>query len=152
MNPRSLTRLFGGTIAFAVAVRGQVDYAQYVNPFIGSEGPTPGQAFGGGDIFVGGALPFGVTKVGIDTTATNLTLATLNGGWTPDGNVTAISKQIRVPVLRHMWLTSTLRYDARERNRRRAKVWNHSPNAAHNRQPTGQPAGQQHVQSISSRE
>lgn len=30
------------------------NYAQYVNPFIGSEGPMPGLAFGGGDIFVGG--------------------------------------------------------------------------------------------------
>ena len=42
-----------------------VNYAQYVNPLIGSEGPMPGQAFGGGDIFVGGAVPFGVVKFGI---------------------------------------------------------------------------------------
>lgn len=62
-----------------------------MNPFIGSEGPFPGQAYGGGDIFIGGARPFGVVKVGIDTTAANWTTATLNGGWTPDGNVTAIS-------------------------------------------------------------
>jgi hypothetical protein len=26
----------------------QVDYSQYVNPLIGSEGPIPGLAFGGG--------------------------------------------------------------------------------------------------------
>lgn len=26
----------------------QTDYAQYVNPLIGSEGPIPGLAFGGG--------------------------------------------------------------------------------------------------------
>lgn len=69
----------------------QVDYSQYVNPFMGSEGPTPGQGYGGGDIFVGGARPFGVVKVGIDTTAANWSLAVLNGGWTPDGNVTAVS-------------------------------------------------------------
>jgi putative alpha-1,2-mannosidase len=69
----------------------QVDLSQYVNPFIGSEGPEAGTAFGGGDIFVGGALPFGVAKVGLDTTAANWTTATLNGGWTPDGNVTGIS-------------------------------------------------------------
>ncbi|OKL58141.1 hypothetical protein UA08_06477 [Talaromyces atroroseus] len=68
-----------------------IDYSQYVNAFIGSEGPTPGQAFGGGDIFVGGARPFGVVKFGVDTTAANWTLATLNGGWTPDGNVTAFT-------------------------------------------------------------
>ncbi|OGM45813.1 glycosyl hydrolase [Aspergillus bombycis] len=68
-----------------------VDYSQYVNPLMGSEGPMPGKGYGGGDIFVGGARPFGVTKVGIDTTAANWSIAVLNGGWTPDGNVTAIS-------------------------------------------------------------
>lgn len=68
-----------------------VDYSQYVNPFIGSEGPMPDQAFGGGDIFVGGAVPFGVVKVGIDTYETNLSLATINGGYTPQGLVTGVS-------------------------------------------------------------
>ncbi|GMF71297.1 unnamed protein product [Aspergillus oryzae] len=68
-----------------------VDYSQYVNPLMGSEGPMAGKGYGGGDIFVGGARPFGVTKVGIDTTAANWSIAVLNGGWTPDGNVTAIS-------------------------------------------------------------
>ncbi|KAI9043747.1 uncharacterized protein KD926_003098 [Aspergillus affinis] len=69
----------------------QIDYSQYVNVFMGSEGPFPGQSYGGGDIFIGGARPFGVTKVGIDTTAANWSTAVLNGGWTPDGNVTAIT-------------------------------------------------------------
>lgn len=69
-----------------------VDYSQYVNPFIGSEGPTPGQGDGGGDIFVGAARPFGTVKFGIDTTAANWSTAVLNGGWTPDGNVTAFSE------------------------------------------------------------
>ncbi|KAJ5816504.1 hypothetical protein N7447_008737 [Penicillium robsamsonii] len=69
----------------------QVDLSQYVNPLIGSEGPEPGTSFGGGDIFVGGALPFSVAKVGIGSTAANWNTATLNGGWTPDGNVTGIS-------------------------------------------------------------
>ena len=45
----------------------QTNYSQYVNPFIGAEGPIPGYAYGGGDIFVGGAVPFGVVKLGIDT-------------------------------------------------------------------------------------
>lgn len=68
------------------------NYAQYVNPFMGSEGPT-GVSDGGGDIFVGGARPFGVVKVGIDTTAAgDLSKATLNGGWTPDGNMTAVCR------------------------------------------------------------
>lgn len=45
----------------------------------------------GGDIFVGGAVPFGVVKVGIDTYEANRSIATLNGGYTPNGKVTAIS-------------------------------------------------------------
>ena len=74
-----------------VRATAQVDYSQYVNPLIGSSGPMEGLAFGGGDIFVGGALPFGVVKVGIDTYEENVTMNTLNGGYTPEGKVTAIS-------------------------------------------------------------
>ncbi|KUL81758.1 hypothetical protein ZTR_09409 [Talaromyces verruculosus] len=81
--------------AFVSHVQGQsgadVDYSQYVNAFMGSEGPTPGEGFGGGDIFVGGARPFGVVKFGLDSTAVNWSTAVLNGGWTPKGNVTAFS-------------------------------------------------------------
>jgi predicted alpha-1,2-mannosidase len=40
---------------------------------------------------VGGAVPFGVVKMGIDTYEENVTFATLNGGWTPKGLVTGIS-------------------------------------------------------------
>ncbi|KAJ6157867.1 hypothetical protein N7470_005459 [Penicillium chermesinum] len=68
----------------------ELDLSQYVNPFIGSEGPD-GSGFGGGDIFLGATLPFGVVKLGIDSTATNWSTAVLNGGWTPGGNVSAIS-------------------------------------------------------------
>jgi putative alpha-1,2-mannosidase len=75
----------------ATLVSAQVDYSQYVNPLIGSEGPFAGEAFGGGDIFVGGAVPFGVAKVGLDTWEKNLTRSTLNGGYTPKGKVTGIS-------------------------------------------------------------
>lgn len=78
-------------ILLTAPVLAQVDYSQYVNPLIGSEGPMPGLAYGGGDIFVGGVLPFGVAKVGIDTWEQNTTLNTLNGGYTPHGRVTAIS-------------------------------------------------------------
>ncbi|KAL4779572.1 glycosyl hydrolase family 92-domain-containing protein [Aspergillus varians] len=77
--------------SLTIAVAAQVDYSQYVNPFIGAEGPFPEQGYGGGDFFVGGARPFGVAKVGIDTTTTNWSMAMLNGGWTPDGHVTAIT-------------------------------------------------------------
>ncbi|KAL1962334.1 hypothetical protein VTN77DRAFT_9825 [Rasamsonia byssochlamydoides] len=78
-------------LTLGAAAAAQVDYSQYVNAFMGSEGPIPGQGYGGGDIFVGGARPFGVVKFGIDTTAANWSIAVLNGGWTPDGNVTAFS-------------------------------------------------------------
>jgi hypothetical protein len=92
----SSTRIALWQIALVSHVQGQagsvVDYSQYVNAFMGSEGPTPGEGFGGGDIFVGGARPFGVVKFGLDSTAVNWSTAVLNGGWTPKGNVTAFSK------------------------------------------------------------
>ncbi|PVI05747.1 glycoside hydrolase family 92 protein, partial [Periconia macrospinosa] len=69
----------------------EVDYTPFVNPFIGAEGPIPGYAYGGGDIFVGAATPFGVAKVGIDTQEDNITIATINGGYTPKGLVTGVS-------------------------------------------------------------
>jgi len=69
----------------------QVDYAQFVNPLIGSEGPIPGYAFRGGDIFVGAAVPFGFAKIGIDTYEDNINIATLNGGYAPKGKGTTIS-------------------------------------------------------------
>lgn len=69
----------------------EVDYTPFVNPFIGAEGPIPGYAYGGGDIFVGAARPFGVAKVGIDTQEDNITISTINGGYTPKGFVTGVS-------------------------------------------------------------
>ncbi|KAJ5623210.1 hypothetical protein N7490_011815 [Penicillium lividum] len=79
-----------GLVFLTTSATAAVDLSQYVNAFIGSEGPD-GTGAGGGDIFVGGARPFGVAKVGIDSTAVNWSTAVLNGGWTPDGNVTGIS-------------------------------------------------------------
>lgn len=70
---------------------GQEGWSQYVKPFIGSEGSIPRTGAGGGDIWVGASLPFGSVKFGFDTTAANTSRAVLNGGWTPDGNVTAIT-------------------------------------------------------------
>lgn len=75
----------------ADTVSSQTDWSQYVDPFIGSEGSIPGTGAGGGDIWVGASLPFGSVKFGVDTTAANASRAVLNGGWTPDGNVTAIT-------------------------------------------------------------
>ncbi|KAF2759095.1 hypothetical protein EJ05DRAFT_531420 [Pseudovirgaria hyperparasitica] len=68
-----------------------MDYSQFVNPLIGSEGAISGLAYGGGDIFVGAAMPFGMVKLGIDTLETPLNMTTINGGYTPRGRVTGIS-------------------------------------------------------------
>ena len=42
--------------------------SQYVNLFIGTEGPEPGNAWNGGNVFPGASFPFGAVKIGIDTT------------------------------------------------------------------------------------
>lgn len=46
---------------------------------------------GGGDVFVGGAVPFGMVKLGLDTYEEPINQSALNGGWTPQGYVTGIS-------------------------------------------------------------
>lgn len=46
---------------------------------------------GGGDVFVGGAVPFGMVKLGLDTYEEPINQSALNGGWTPRGYVTGIS-------------------------------------------------------------
>lgn len=62
------------------------DLTEYVNPFIGTEGQGyPGTAINGGNVFPGPALPFGVVKFGIDTTAFDWTNVDANAGYTPDG-------------------------------------------------------------------
>ncbi|KAK7514728.1 glycosyl hydrolase [Phyllosticta citriasiana] len=69
----------------------EVDWTKFVNPFIGTEGPEKGTAFNAGNVFPGAAMPFGVVKAGIDTTVFNASCCNANGGYTPDGFVTAIS-------------------------------------------------------------
>ena len=98
--------ILASTASSATDTGANVDYSQYVNPFIGSEGPS-GTSFGGGDIFIGGARPFGMVKVGVDTTAVDLEKATLNGGWTPNGNVTGICEFLRWRLSR-AWLDGWL--------------------------------------------
>ena len=44
------------------------NYSSYVNLFIGTQGTAAGTSYNGGNVFPGAALPFGVVKVGIDTT------------------------------------------------------------------------------------
>ncbi|KAK8235410.1 alpha-1,2-mannosidase family protein-like protein [Phyllosticta capitalensis] len=67
------------------------DWTRFVNPFIGTEGPEKGTAYNAGNIFPGAAMPFGVVKAGIDTTVFNASCCNANGGYTPDGFVTAIT-------------------------------------------------------------
>lgn len=69
----------------------QVDYAQYVNAFWGTEGSIPNYTFGGGAVFVGAAVPFGVVKLTMDTFVTNTSIAALQGGYTPNGLITGFS-------------------------------------------------------------
>jgi putative alpha-1,2-mannosidase len=45
-----------------------LNYSQYVDLFIGTQGTVPGTSFNGGNVFPGASLPFGAVKVGIDTT------------------------------------------------------------------------------------
>lgn len=42
-------------------------------------------------MFVGGAVPFGMVKLGLDTFELPVNQSALNGGWTPKGKVTGIS-------------------------------------------------------------
>ncbi|KAH6659425.1 alpha-1,2-mannosidase family protein-like protein [Truncatella angustata] len=73
-----------------IASQKVTDFTQHVNLFIGTEGPVPGTAYSAGNVFPGASLPFGAVKVGIDTTRWNVSFSA-NAGYTPDGNVTAIT-------------------------------------------------------------
>jgi len=54
-------------------------FVKYVDPFIGSEG--------GGHVFVGATVPFGMVKAGPDVGDN-----TGNGGWLPEGNINGFSQ------------------------------------------------------------
>ncbi|RDW87775.1 alpha-1,2-mannosidase family protein-like protein [Coleophoma crateriformis] len=82
-----LSLLAWATLTSAASLR---DFTKYVNLFIGTEGPVVGSAYNSGNVFPGASLPFGAVKVGIDTTRWDTSFAA-NGGYTPDGNVTAIT-------------------------------------------------------------
>ncbi|CBX98301.1 hypothetical protein LEMA_P097100.1 [Plenodomus lingam JN3] len=65
-----------------------------VDPLIGTLGPRPGSAIAGGNSFPGASLPWGMAKPGIDTSYLGLregTAVDANAGYTPLGNVTAVS-------------------------------------------------------------
>lgn len=86
--------MFGRALTLLItaqAVAEELNYAQYVNPFWGTEGPIPGYTFGGGAVFVGAAVPFGTVKLAMDTFVKNTSIAALQGGYTPNGLVTGFS-------------------------------------------------------------
>lgn len=87
MNSLTLTlAAFLICLARDVAAETGEDYTKYVNPFIGTEGQgNPGSSSGGGNVFPGASLPFGVVKFGIDTTAFDWTNVDADAGYTPDG-------------------------------------------------------------------
>jgi putative alpha-1,2-mannosidase len=68
--------------------------SDYVDPLIGTVGPTAGSAIAGGNSFPGASLPWSMAKPGIDTSylgVPNSTAVDCNAGYTPLGNVTGIS-------------------------------------------------------------
>lgn len=73
-------------LCFARLVTATPDLTKYVNPFIGTEGQgNPGTAINGGNVFPGAAMPFGMVKFGVDTTAFDWTNVDADAGYTPDG-------------------------------------------------------------------
>ncbi|KAI9168100.1 glycosyl hydrolase [Paramyrothecium foliicola] len=78
------------TLALLPAFAEAKDFTTHVNLFLGTEGPTPGSSYQGGNVFPGVTLPFGGVKVGIDTTRWD-TRYQANAGYTVEGNVTAIT-------------------------------------------------------------
>lgn len=75
---------------FTCVVEGRL--SDYVDPFIGTVGPTPGSGIASGNAFPGAALPWGMLKAGIDTGFLDAATDTdNNAGYSPLGNVTAVS-------------------------------------------------------------
>ncbi|KAJ5060680.1 glycosyl hydrolase family 92-domain-containing protein [Bipolaris maydis] len=66
----------------------------FVDPLIGTVGPRAGSAIAGGNSFPGASLPWAMAKPGIDTSFIGLpngSAVDANAGYTPLGNVTAVS-------------------------------------------------------------
>ena len=78
-----MIRLFRFTlfvaIVLSVSVSLEAQHVKYVDPFLGSDG--------GGNVFPGATLPFGMLKAGPDTGAN-----TANSGWTPDRPINGFSQ------------------------------------------------------------
>lgn len=84
-------------LSCAVLVAATKDLTTYVNPFIGTEGQGfAGTAINSGNVFPGAAMPFGVVKFGVDTTAFDWTNVDADAGYTPDGYGTWLFHSYRV--------------------------------------------------------
>lgn len=93
MKLKLLWNLVAGVAVFAQPSQlpnADSDLTHYINFFIGTQGTVPNTSYNGGNVFPGPTLPFGAAKPGIDTTEFNQS-SDANAGYTPDGNVTAIS-------------------------------------------------------------
>ena len=96
------------------------ELTQFVNPFIGTEGQGyPGTAINSGNVFPGAALPFGVVKFGIDTTAFDWTNVDADAGYTPDGYGTMYSS---LPGFQANAGSHWSEYAAREWNRGKSSL------------------------------
>ncbi|KAF2098315.1 glycoside hydrolase family 92 protein [Rhizodiscina lignyota] len=84
--------LFLASVSIAAPVSSDAasDWTVYVDPFIGTAGPDPNSGANSGDTFPGPTLPFGVVKLGPDTTEFDPSTNAF-AGYTPDGNVTAFT-------------------------------------------------------------
>lgn len=96
MSPRRPPRWTRRSLPVALgllASHADARLADYVDLLIGTQGPTAGSAIAGGNAFPGAALPWGMAKVGIDTSYTGLGALAVdcNAGYTPLGNVTGVS-------------------------------------------------------------
>lgn len=88
---KTLASAAAGIVCWAGA---EARLTDFVDPLIGTVGPTPGSTIAGGNSFPGAALPWGMVKAGIDTSYLGLPEGLgndCNAGYSPIGNVTAVS-------------------------------------------------------------
>ncbi|MFC6644173.1 GH92 family glycosyl hydrolase [Granulicella cerasi] len=71
--------MFGMALGCCGAMAARAQNSRWVDPYIGSEG--------GGHVFVGAAVPFGMVKAGPDVGDN-----TGNGGWLPEGKINGFSQ------------------------------------------------------------
>jgi putative alpha-1,2-mannosidase len=91
-----VTTLASSSLVQAASADGspQESLWSFVDPLIGTVGPRPGSAIAGGNSFPGASLPWAMAKPGIDTSYIGLpngSAVDANAGYTPLGNVTAVS-------------------------------------------------------------